>query len=218
MKEIFDFLSGLDANNNKEWFDNNRDVYEKTRQQFLTITEVLISEIRSFDPEMPFLDPKKCVFRIFKDVRFSKDKTPYKNNYGAFIARNGRKGGNPGYYFHIQPGASFLSGGIYMPDHEKLKAIRSEIYSHPQDLIDILEEPDFKSRFDLFSEDKLKTAPKDFPKDFEHIDLLRYKSYAPYMPISDEKMFDPDIIEFVLDHYRLIKPMNQYLNYAIEKR
>lgn len=217
MKEIYDFLRELELHNNREWFDKNRDTYKKTQQQFLHITEILINEIRSFDKEMPMLDPKKCVFRIFRDVRFSKDKRPYKNNYGAFMARDGRKGGNPGYYFHIQPGQSFIAGGIYMPDADKLRAIRREIFNHPQDFIDLIEEDDFRSSFSLYADDKLKTAPKGFPKDFEYIDLLRYKSYAPFMNITDEQLFSPDIIELILSKYKLLSRFNQYLNYAIDQ-
>lgn len=215
MKEIFDFLKNLDAHNNKEWFDLNREIYQSTRRQFIHLTEILINEIRSFDPEIPYLDPKQCVFRIFKDVRFSKDKTPYKNNYGTFIASDGRKGGNPGYYFHIQPGESFIGGGIYMPDADKLKAIRTEIYNHPADFIELIEDPEFNKTFQLFSDDKLKTAPKGFPKEFEHIDLLRYKSFAPFMKITDEQLFDPDLIEIILNNFKLLTPFNQFLNHAI---
>lgn len=217
MKEIYNFLSQLEKNNNKEWFDKNRDTYQKVRQQVIHITEILINEIRTFDSQIPITDPKKCVFRIFRDVRFSKDKRPYKTNFGAFIARDGRSAGNPGYYFHIDPTGSFLGGGIYMPEPPKLKAIRTEIYSNPQDFIDLLEEPEFKKNFELYTGDKLKTAPKGFPKDFEHIDFLRYKSYAPTMKIPDETLFDEDIIDFIVSKFSLLSPMNHFLNYAIDQ-
>lgn len=217
MKEIIDFLSKLEKNNNREWFDENRDTYQACRLKVLHITEVLINEIRSFDPELPFIDPKKCVFRIFRDVRFSKNKQPYKTNFGAFIARDGRKGGNPGYYFHIQPGASFIGGGVYMPEPSKLKAIRTEIFNHPQDLLELLEEPDFKKSFQLYGDDKLKTAPKGFPKDFEHIDLLRYKSYAPFMNVPDSVLLGDDVIEFILNQFKLLSTFNHYLNHAIDQ-
>ena len=218
MKEIYDFLLNLEKNNNREWFDKNRETYKKTQEQFLQITEILINEIRAFDATMPFLDPKKCVFRIFRDVRFSKDKRPYKSNYGTFIARDGRKGGNPGYYFHIQPGQSFIGGGIYMPDADKLRAVRTEIYEHPQDFLEIIEAPDFKSRFEMYSEDKLKTVPKGFPKDFEYIDLLRYKSYSPFKMLTDEELLSVDIIDVIVEHFRHIALFNQFLNNAIDER
>ncbi|MFA9392612.1 MAG: DUF2461 domain-containing protein [Prolixibacteraceae bacterium] len=217
MKEIYDFLLNLEKNNNREWFDENRETYQKTKQQFLHITEILINEIRSFDSTMPFQDPKKCVFRIFRDVRFSNDKRPYKSNFGTFIARDGRKGGSPGYYFHIQPGASFLGGGIYMPEANKLKAIRTEIVEHTADFLELVEDPDFTSKFNFFSDDKLKTAPKGFSKDFEHIDWLRYKSYAASRSVSDEELFSPDLIDKIVEDYRNLAPLNQFLNNAIDQ-
>src|SRR5665648_887445 len=114
MKQILDFLKDLEANNSREWFDLNRDRYDSTRKQFLVVAEQLIHDIRLFDDEIPLLNPKDCVFRIFRDVRFSKDKLPFKSNYGCFIARGGKKSGFAGYYLHIQPGECFLSGGIYL--------------------------------------------------------------------------------------------------------
>ena len=217
MKEIYDFLTNLEANNNREWFDENRDIYQKTRSQFLHLTEVLINEIRSFDNEIPFLDPKKCVFRIFRDVRFSNDKRPYKSNYGTFISKDGRKGGSPGYYLHIQPGELFLGAGIYMPEADRLKAVRTEIFNHPQDFIELVEDPDFKNHFELYEGDKLKTAPKGFPKEFEHIDLLRHKSYFGSAKIPKEKWFEPDIVDFIVERYRLLTPFVHFLNYALSE-
>jgi uncharacterized protein (TIGR02453 family) len=218
MKEIYEFLQNLEANNNREWFDLNRDTFKKNWQKFSHFTEVLINEIRSFDRQVPYLDPKDCLFRIYRDVRFSNDKSPYKTNFGAFIAKDGRKGGNPGYYFHIQPGECFVSGGIYMPQPDVLKAIRNEIYYHTDDFLEIIEAPEFKNSFDFFDEDKLKTNPKGFPKEFEHIDLLRHKSFAPFATISEEQLFSNDILEFILEKYRLMLPINQFLYEAIEKQ
>lgn len=218
MKEILRFLEALQSNNNKAWFDANRENYQEVRQKFLQITELLIHEIRSFDHQIPFQDPRKCVFRIFRDLRFSKEKIPYKDNLGAFIARDGRKGGNPGYYLHIQPDASFIAGGLYMPDATRLKAIRNDIYQNPYDLLEILEDEAFSRMFTLFDGDKLKTAPKGFPKDFEHIDLLRYKSYSPMMPISNEQLLSPDILNIVVSGFRKITPLNLYLNHVIDQK
>lgn len=216
MQEIYNFLKNLNENNNKEWFDIHKEEYLHTKTKFLHITDILINEIRSFDKEIPFLDPKKCMFRIYRDVRFSNDKRPFKTNYGSYIARDGRSGGNPGYYFQIEPGNSFLGGGIFMPDADKLKAIRTEIFNHPYDFLELINDEDFKNTFQLYDEDKLKTAPKGFPKDFEHIDLLRYKSYSPFMMISDEQLFSPSIIELVVDKFSLLARFNQYLNHAID--
>lgn len=217
MNEIFQFLNQLDQNNNKEWFDAHRAEYERTRDQFLHLTEILIHEIRQFDSAIGFLKPKDCMFRIYRDVRFSNDKRPFKNNYGSFIARNGRKSGMPGYYIHFQPGQSFIAGGIYMPPAPYLKMIRKAIYEQPQDFIEILEDPNFKSTFRLFEDDKLRTAPQGFPKDYEYIDLLRYKSYCPELLVPDEKLTQGDVIGYIVDKFERMADFNRFLNAAIDQ-
>ncbi|HPR31241.1 MAG TPA: DUF2461 domain-containing protein [Prolixibacteraceae bacterium] len=216
MEEILLFLKDLEANNNKEWFAQNKDRYQKTKEQFLHFTEILIHEIRSFDPQIPYMKPNECMFRIFRDVRFSNDKRPYKTNYGSYIARGGRKGGHPGYYFHIEPGACFLSGGIYMPQPETLKSIRNYIFRNSSDLLEIMEDASFRGKFELYSDDKLKTAPKGFPKDFVHIDLLRYRSLAPMMRFDESRLLQSDILDFAVDQYRILAPFNQFLYDAID--
>ena len=170
MNEILQFLKDLDANNQRDWFEANRSRYEKTRNDFLTITAWLIDEIRKFDDEIPLLQPKDCMFRIFRDVRFSNDKRPFKTNFGSYIARGGRKSGYAGYYIHLQPGEYFLSGGVYMPSPEHLSAIRQEIYYHPDVYLGIIDKEPFRSNFNQHYFDPLKTAPKGFPKDWEHIE------------------------------------------------
>jgi uncharacterized protein (TIGR02453 family) len=215
MREIHDFLVDLNRNNNKEWFDENRVRYEETRKKFLYLTEVIINEVRSFDHTIEFLEPNKCMFRLYRDVRFSNNKQPFKTNYGSFIARGGRSAGNPGYYFQIQPGESFLSGGVYMPQPDMLKAIRNQIYNHPEEFIEILEETEFKARFALFSDDKLKTAPKGYPKDWEFIDLVRYRSYAPFRTIGEEELFSTELLENIINDFKILHRFNQYLYEAI---
>jgi uncharacterized protein (TIGR02453 family) len=217
MKEIYHFLQQLEANNNKDWFDKNRDEFKKAQQKISHLTELLINEVRSFDKEIGFLQPKDCMYRIYRDLRFSADKTPYKTNMGAYIAKNGKCGGYPGYYFHIQPNGSFVSGGLYMPNPAFLKAIRNEIYYHSDEFIDIIEEPEFKSRFSFFDEDKLKTNPKGFPADFEHIEFLRFKSIAPSVNVSEEQLFSNDIIDFIIENFRKFYPLNAFLYEAISK-
>lgn len=217
MREIYEFLQNLEANNNKEWFAQQKESFIKAQQKFIHLTEILINEIRSFDKEIAYLDPKSCIFRIYRDIRFTNDKTPYKNNFGTFIAKNGKNGGFPGYYFHIQPGGCFVSGGIYMPQPEFLKAIRNEIYYHADEFLEIIEAPDFKTVFSFFDEDKMKTNPKDFPKDFEHIDLLRYRSIAPFVNISQEQLFSNDLINYIVEKYRQIYPLNSFLYEALGK-
>ena len=217
MKDILDFLKDLEANNSREWFDQNRDRYDATRKQFLVVAEQLIHEIRQFDDEVPALNPKDCVFRIFRDVRFSKDKLPYKSNYGCYIARGGKKSGFAGYYLHIQPGECFLSGGIYMPLPEYLQAIRQEIYYHPQGYVNLIENKEFKSTFTLEYFDKLKTAPKGYPKDWEHLDLIKNRNYAFGHRVEEKELLAMDFLEKAIDVFKIIYPLNSYLNKAVDE-
>ncbi len=217
MKQILNFLKDLEANNTREWFDQNRERYDSTRKKFLTVAEFLIHQIRKFDVEIPVLNPKDCVFRIFRDVRFSNDKRPFKSNYGCFIARGGKKSGFAGYYLHIQPGECFLSGGIYMPPPEHLQAIRQEIYYHPQEYTEVLENKDFKSVFTLEYFDRLKTAPKGFPKEWEHIELIKNRNYALGHPVTEEELYAPDFLTNAIEVFKIIHPFNRYLNRAVDE-
>ena len=217
MKDILDFLKHLEANNTREWFEKNRSRYDVTRKKFLAVAELMIHEIRQFDAEIPALNPKDCVFRIFRDVRFSNDKRPFKSNYGCFICRGGRKSGFAGYYLHIQPGECFLSGGIYMPSPEHLQAIRQEIYYHPQNYIQLIENEEFKATFTLEYSDKLKTAPKGYPRDWEHLELIKNRNYAFGHRIEEEALCTPDFFKKAIDLFKVIYPLNRYLNKAVDE-
>ena len=217
MNDILKFLKDLEANNSREWFDLNRDRYDATRKQFLVVAERLIHDLRQFDDEVPALNPKDCVFRVSRDVRFSKDKLPFKSNYGCFVARGGKKSGFAGYYLHIQPGECFLSGGIYMPLPEYLQAIRQEIYYHPKNYIDLIENKEFKSTYTLEYANKLKTAPKGYPKDWKYLDLIRNRNYAFGHRIEEQELFAPDFIEKATELFKIIYPLNRYLNKAVDE-
>jgi uncharacterized protein (TIGR02453 family) len=217
MQQVINFLSQLKQNNNKEWFDQNRDWYKECQQKMLFLTDVVITEIRKFDPSIGMVEPKDCLFRIYRDVRFSNDKTPYKTNMGSFIAKGGRKSLFAGYYLHIEPGGSFVGGGCYCPPGDVLKALRTEIYDHPDEFRQIIESARFKELYPEMYPDKLKTAPKGFPKDFEEIDLLKYKSYAFTSMVSDEDVAGSHYVEKVVDAFAELKKANEFLNTAIEK-
>ncbi len=216
MQQVIQFLSELNKNNNRDWFNQNRKVYEECRDKVLFYTELFNNEIRKFDKTIPVIDPKACLFRIFRDVRFSKDKRPYKTNMGSFIAKGGRKGTGAGYYFHIEPEASFVGGGLYMPQPEPLKAIRTQIYQNPDELLDIIQDKNFKKYFTEFYDHKLKTAPKGFPKDFEHIALLRHKSYAFGFQMDDEVVSGDDFVNTTVDAFGELYKLNRYINTALE--
>jgi len=130
---IIKFLTTLKENNNRDWFNKNKKWYQRSIEEFEVYVNCLIGEIQKFDVDIRFLAAKDCIFRIYRDIRFSKDKSPYKTNFGAFIVKDGRKSGNAGYYLHIEPGSSFLGGGIYMPPAETLRVVRKEIFENTKE-------------------------------------------------------------------------------------
>jgi uncharacterized protein (TIGR02453 family) len=216
-KETFRFLQQLRLNNDKFWFDENRSLYARLRKEFEDFLEIVISEIRQFDPEAAETTAKASIFRINRDIRFSNDKVPYKTNFGAFIAKGGRKGINSGYYIHVEPGECFLAGGIYMPSAPMLKAIREEIYENIDAFKDLLHAPSFVKHFgDRIGGEKLKSAPRGFPKDFADMDYLKYRSYTVLKSEPDSIYQKADFIKEVLEVFRAMAPFNQFLNHAVE--
>ena len=214
---VLDFLSQLTVNNNREWFQQNKVWYEKSRKEVEVFVSEMITMISAIDPALQTPAMKDCIFRIFRDVRFGADKSPYKTNFGAFIARGGRKSSNPGYYFHFEPGKSMLAGGVYMPQPDTLKLLRNEVYYHSDELKGILSKPSFKKYFDQLGDfDKLKKAPKDFPADFPDIDLLKYRSYIVSQEIPDTVVSDPEgYRKLVVEMVRELQPFMAFLNRAI---
>jgi len=217
MQDVLNFLSELRKNNHKEWFDQNRDWYQECRKKVLFLTELLIHEVGKFDAEIGIQEPKQCVFRIFRDVRFSNDKTPYKTNMGSYIAKGGRKSVSAGYYLHIEPGGSFVGGGAYSPPPDALKAFRTEIFDHPEDFKQLIDNKTFRKVYPEMYDDQLKTAPKGFPKDFPDMDLLKYKSFAFVSPISDSVVVSNAYVEKIIFSMKELYPVNRFLNSALDK-
>ena len=210
-KNILPFLSELTDNNNKAWFEQNKPLFLQAKEDFSHFIDLLIAKINEFDPLLKGLKSKDCIFRIYRDVRFSKDKKPYKTHFGAYMAPGGRKSMNTGYYIHIDPALSFIAGGIYMPQAEQLKAIRINILEDTENIIEIIENDEFKENFTLYNADKIKTAPRGFPKDFEHIDLLRYKHYVPTRQLDINSLKANNYFEILIDYFEIIKPFNDYI-------
>lgn len=217
MKEVIHFLKLLEINNNRDWFNANRSLYEQTREQFELAITSIIAGISSFDSSIGLLPAKECMFRIYRDVRFSKNKLPYKTNMGASIKSGGRKGGSAGYYIHIEPGRSFLGGGIYMPEPDTLKKIRQEIYFSADEFKKITSHADFKRMLgELTDEDMLKRPPKDFPPDFADIQLLKFKSYVVNHSLTDGEVVSENLTTTAVDIYKAMKPFLDFLNRAID--
>jgi len=215
--ETFQFLKELKANNYKEWFDENRSRYKELRIGFEQFINLVIAEISAFDREAAQTTAKASIFRINRDIRFSSDKLPYKTNFGAFIAKGGRKGINAGYYLHVEPGECFLAGGIYMPSGPMLKAIREAIFENIDEFKAIVGAPAFQLHFGkVFWGEKLKTAPKGFPKDFPDIDLLKYKHYTVVKDEPDKIYSGPALLDEIRTVFKAMHPFNAFLNHAVE--
>lgn len=212
-----EFLRLLKKNNNREWFNANKAKYETARQEFEVFVQDLIPSIGKFDKDIRGVEAKKCIFRIYRDVRFSKDKSPYKNHFGAFITYTGKNSNGPGYYFHIEPGNCFLAGGIYQPGGDKLNLIRKEIDFNLKDFKRILKHADFVKYFGGLSEmGKLKTAPKGFPGNHPAIELLKQKSYIVSHKISEKQVLSEDFLTYTLKTFRALRPLNKFLNTALD--
>ncbi|MEO9477030.1 MAG: DUF2461 domain-containing protein [Cyclobacteriaceae bacterium] len=212
---ILGFLSDLKKHNSKEWMDANKPRYQEARAEFIGFVENLLKGIAAFDDGVLGLDPKKCIFRINRDVRFSKNKDPYKTNFGAAMGEGGRHAGNPIYYFHLESGRAFLAGGMYMPEAESLKKIRQEVDYNPEELKKIVEQEDFVKAFGAIQGERLKTAPKGYPKDHPNIELLQLKSFIVVHDFKDSDLKSSNLLEKSLDLYKRIKPFNDYLSVAI---
>jgi len=216
MLKVIQFLNELSENNNREWFQINKKWYDESREKVLFLTEVVINEIRKFDPDVPLLEPKDCLFRIFRDVRFSNDKRPYKTNFGSFIAKGGRKSMYAGYYFHIEPSGSFVGGGIYMPAAEPLKAIRQYIAENGEEFLSLINSKNFIKVYPEMMDDKLKTAPKGYSPDHEFINLLKYKSFAFSSQFDKSQILADNFIEKLVHSFKTLHPVNRFLNDALE--
>lgn len=216
-KETFQFLKNLKKNNNREWFNENRELYNSIRKEFEDFISLVIQEIAVFDPGS-CTTVKEAVYRIHNDLRFSKDKPPYKTNFGAYITGSGRKGITAGYYLHIEPGESFLAGGIYMPSPDILKAVRTEIFENYDEFLSIVNDPLFIKNFgiSLWGE-KLKSAPKGFPADFIGIDYLKYKHYTIAKDLTDSGVTGKNYLEDTLSTFRSMVPFNSFINRAINE-
>jgi len=216
MENIIEFLKALQKHNDRDWFNANRKQYEIAKREMENLLNKVIPLISSIDPSVNSLTAKECIFRIFRDVRFSKDKSPYKTNFGGFIVKGGRKGINAGYYIHIEPGASFIGGGMYMPQSDILKKLRQEILYNTEEFKNIINDKKFVNLFGQIEGDKLKRPPKDFPADFPEIELLKFKSYVVLHPLTDNGIMSDSFINNMMEVFQAMQPLNKFLNKALD--
>jgi uncharacterized protein (TIGR02453 family) len=215
-KIVLDFLKQLKQHNDREWFEKNREKYVVARAEYESFINELIPLIKTFDKAIGAITAKECLFRIYRDVRFSNDKSPYKPNFGAFIGRGGRKSSYGGYYVHFEHNGCFLAGGVWMPAPEILKAVRQEIYYNPQEFKKIINNKNFKQSFPEIEGEKLTRPPKDFPADFPDADLLKYKSYIVSHELSVKILSSDKLTDYVFKVLKLMYPLNKFINRAID--
>lgn len=216
MQNIFNFLKELSANNNRDWFQANRSQYQSAKDSYALFIERLIAEIAKFDPTVMDLKPKDCIFRINRDVRFSNNKNPYKTNFGAAITPGGRKALLPTYYIHLEPNLSFVAGGLYQPEADVLNKVRQEIDYNTEEFRSIVMEANFLKTFTGgLSGEKLKMAPKGYPKDHAEIEWLKHKSYIVQRKLPDDILTGSNPETVVSGYFKVLYPLNQFLSRAI---
>lgn len=215
--QTIDFLKQLILNNNREWFQANKAQYDAARENVIAFTAELLKLLHTIDSGIEeALDPKKSVMRIYRDIRFSLNKTPYKNNFGISIPTMGLRNGGVEYYLHLTPGASFIAGGYWMPEADHLKAIRQEIDYNGHDLKTIIEDPEFVRLFGNFrQQEKLKTVPKGYEADNENIELLKLKSFIVSHPLKDKDLFKADSVQHIAQICTKIYPLTVFLKNAL---
>lgn len=214
---ILKFLSDISKNNNREWFEKNKQRYLQAKTGYDDFLELLHKELLKFDDSLAGLNPRKLAFRIYRDVRFSKDKRPYKVNMGAGFSPGGKMMQEPGYYVHIEPGnKNFVGGGLYMPEASNLAKVRQEIDYNAAKLQKIFNNPKFKKLYTGLDDfDKVKTAPKGYPKDHPHIEWLKHKSFVVSHQFTDAEVKDKKFLKNVAEACKVMKPFNDFLSEAL---
>ncbi|WP_298394855.1 DUF2461 domain-containing protein [Flavobacterium sp.] len=218
-KEALQFLSDLIANNNTEWMHANKKRYESYKKDYHNFIASILNEMKPLDKSLEDLEIKNCTFRINRDIRFSKDKSPYKTNMGVWMSQNKNRKNSPGYYIHFESGNSFIAGGVWCPEPSELKLIRKEIEFFHDDLEAIVENKNFKKEFsdlDRAESNVLKKAPKDFDPNHPAIEFLKLKSYTASSKIDEKDFTKPDFSKKIAQQLIALKPLNDFLTRALE--
>jgi uncharacterized protein (TIGR02453 family) len=205
------FLRELEKNNNRPWFNENKPKFQEAKQDFEMFIAEFINRLAKVDPDVADLESKSCVFRIYRDVRFSKDKSPYKTNFGASMNKGGRKVSFPGYYIHVKPGESFIGGGLYHPEKKMLNAVRQEIDYNENEFLRIVEIKKFRDIFGDIYGDRLKKAPKGYQPDNPMIEWLKMKDFVFMHEFDEEILLKEDGMDYLIGKMKLLKPFVQFI-------
>lgn len=215
---ILKFLKEIKKNNNRPWFEKNRPQYENAKADFLFFVEGLIKEMAKFDPPIGSLTAKDCLFRINRDVRFSKDKSPYKTNIAAYFNKGGKKSNGAGYYIHIEPGKSFAAGGMWQPLPADLSKIRQEIDYSFDDWKKMVGGSSFKKYFPdgVIAQDALIRPPKGYDESNPAIHFIKMKNFFVTKYFTDAEVQNKSFVKDVAASFKAMKPLIAFLNTAIE--
>lgn len=219
MKEIFEFLRKLRDHNNREWFNEHKPEFLVLKAEFEDWVQQLIEKLAEFDGEVRGLAAKDCVYRIYRDTRFSSDKTPYKTHMAAYIcAPRGKNSDRAGYYVHVEPDNSLVGGGLYCPGPALLKRVRKDIYDNIEEFTGILRSEAFANEFaGLDEEGMLKKVPAPFPADFSEGNLLKHKHYDVISRKPDVFFEGKEALERVAGVFKVLQPFNRFLNYTVDE-
>lgn len=209
-KENFHFLNQLKDNNNRDWFEMNKKTYQKYHLETCQFAEDVLSEMRKHD-QIETASGKKSLYRIYRDTRFSKDKTPYKTHWGGILKR-ATKANRGSYYFHIEPGNSFIAGGFWGPNGDDMKRIRAEFDIDGSELREILASENFQQHFGTLLGKQVKTAPRGFDKDHKNIDLLRYKQFLVKKDVTDKEVLSENYHQQVAETFMAMRPFFDYMS------
>jgi uncharacterized protein (TIGR02453 family) len=216
LANTFSFLSELKENNNKPWFDAHKTEFESAKAEFLVYVEEILKGIQAFDEKLDGLQAKDSIYRIYRDVRFSPDKTPYKTHFGAYFAEGGKKSKAPGYYLHIEPGGAFLGGGLYMPESDILQKVRQEIDYNGEKFLEIIQKPSFKMFYPtLWQEDKLSRPPKGYNADNPYLDFLKLKSIVCTYSMPKETLLAHDAAVLSVKVFKELHALQEFLREAL---
>ena len=217
-KDSLQFLDDLKANNNRDWFLDNKKRYEVFKKDYQQLVADFLDAMKPLDPTLEMLEVKNCTFRINRDIRFSKDKSPYKDHVGIWMS-SGAKGMNrSGYYVHIARAGSFIAGGFYCPEAEDLKKVRKEIAFFHDDLEEIMHDKNFQKEFGDFDRNEnnlLKNPPKGYEKDHPAIEFLKLKSFETSQKFNIEEVLKKDFVSKMTQKLIVLKPLNDFINRAL---
>ena len=217
MEETLRFLLDLSQNNNKDWFDLNKERYIKIKSDIEEFTQMLLNEICDFDPNAGYLTPKDCTYRIYRDIRFSQDKTPYKTHIGVFInPPYGKKSYRMGYYLHLEPGNCAIGVGNVCLPSKLINEIRKSIKDNIEEYLGVIENPEFKKWFKKVGDNPVKSAPKGFSKDWEYIELVKPKDYYTSHELKDKEVCSRNFMQKAVSIFKAGKPFMDFINYTVD--